>query len=125
MRKMEKLLETAVAQYEDGYPIHLSNPKKSAITAMSMSHYEKMTIKEVQDTLRNTHILISDCVGPALQFNRDGLRTICSPNVTIEVHGKFQFPFQIQWLIPACRSVYRNGPRLGGGWAVSVNNRFM
>lgn len=93
MSKMEKLLDTAVAQYEDGYPIHLSNPSKSAITAISMSQYQKMTVKDIQDTLRKTHILISDCDGLALQFNRDGLRTICSPNDTIEVHGRFRVSF--------------------------------
>ena len=32
MIKLEKLFKTADAQYENGYPIHLSNPEKSAIT---------------------------------------------------------------------------------------------
>lgn len=90
MIKLEKLLSLAVAQYENGYPIHLSNPTKSAITAISESHYLTMTAKEVQDTLRHSHILISDCAAQALQFDRDGLRTLCSPMDIIEVHGRFR-----------------------------------
>jgi hypothetical protein len=86
---MEKLLDTAVAQYENGYPIHLSNPMKSAITVMSESHFLMLSALEVQHILRNKHILISDCAAQGLQFDRDGLRTLCSPKDTIEVHGRF------------------------------------
>jgi hypothetical protein len=109
MNKLEKLLDTAVAQYENGYPIHLSNPEKSAITTMSESHFQKMSAKEVQDTLRRSHILISDCAAQGLQFDRDGLRTLCSPKDTIEVHGRFRIPWPFQWLIQGCRSVYHSG----------------
>jgi hypothetical protein len=109
MVKLYKLLDTAAQQYENGYPIHLSNPEKSAITTMSESHFLKMSTKEVQDTLRHKHILISDCAAQGFQFDRDGLRTLCSPKDTIEVHGRFRIPFQLQWLIIDCRSVYCSG----------------
>ena len=110
MIKMEKLLDAAVAQYENGYPIHLSNPKKSAITVMTESQYLKMTAKEVQDTLRRTHILISECAAQGLQFDRAGMRTLCSPRDTIEVHGRFRYLLQLLWLIPGYRSIYPSGP---------------
>ena len=66
MIKMEKLLDAAVAQYENGLPIHLSNPKKSAITVMTESQYLKMTAKEVQDTLRHNR-----CPGPSIRQGWD------------------------------------------------------
>jgi hypothetical protein len=93
MIKLEKLLDAAVAQYENGLPIHLSNPKESAITTMSESDFLMMTTKEVQDTLRHTHILISDCAVQCLKFDRDGLRTLCSPRDTIELHGEVSYSF--------------------------------
>lgn len=93
MMKLEKLMDASVAQYENGLPSHLSNPKESAITAMSESHFLKMSAKEIQDTLRHTHILISDCAGQRLEFDRDGLRTLCSPRDTIKVHGEVSNSF--------------------------------
>jgi len=93
MVKLEKLLDAAVARYESGLPIHLSNPKESVFTTMSESHFLKMSAKEVQDTLRHTHILISDCAVQSLEFDREGLRTLCSPRDTIEVHGEVWNPF--------------------------------
>lgn len=111
MNKLEKLLAAAVAQYdEDGYPLHLSNPQKSAITTMSESDFQKMSAKEVQDTLRHTHLLISDCAAQGLQFDRNGLRTLCSPKDVIEVHGRFRIPFLFRWLIQGCRSVDPSRP---------------
>ena len=89
MKKLEKILDTAVAQYENGYPKHLSNPMKSAISVMSELDFQMLSALEVQYILRFKHILISDCAVQGLQFNRDGLRTLCSPKDTIKVHGRF------------------------------------
>ena len=91
MNKLENLLNATVTQYENRYPIHLSNPKKLAITVMMESHFQMMSAKEVQDMLRHMHLLISDCATQGLEFNWDGLRTLCSPRDTIEVHGRFPF----------------------------------
>jgi hypothetical protein len=86
---LENLLDACVAQYENGLPLHLSNPKASAITTMSESHFLEMSAQEVQETLRHTHILISDCAVQPFDFDRDGMRTLCSPRDAIEVHGEF------------------------------------
>jgi hypothetical protein len=110
MIKLEKLFDTAVAQYEDGYPIHLSNPMDSEITVIPESQFQTMSASEVQYILRYKHILITDCAAQGLQFNRDGLKTLCSPMDTIEVHGTFRISLKLQRLIPGDRSVYRSGP---------------
>jgi len=109
MIKLEKLLDAAVAQYEEGYPIHLSNPLDSAITVMSESHFQTLSASDVQYLLRYKHILIRDCAAQGLQFDKDGLRTLCSPKDTIEVHGTFIISLQLQRLIPGDRSVYLSG----------------
>jgi hypothetical protein len=110
MIKLEKLLDAAVAQYEDGYPIHLSNPMDSAITVIPDSQFQTLSASEVQNLLRYKHILITDCAAHGLQFNREGLKTLCSPKDTIEVHGTFRISLQLQGLIPGDRSVHRSGP---------------
>jgi hypothetical protein len=95
MVKLENLLAAAVAQYEDGLPIHLSNPQQSSITTLSETDFQKMSAKEVQDTLRHTHILVSGCTFQHLEFDRDGLKTLCSPRDTIEVQGESWNPIAI------------------------------
>ena len=110
MIKLETLLDAAAAQYEDGIPIHLSNPMDSAIAVISDEHFQSMSASEIQYVLRYKHILITDCADQGLQFNRDGLRTLCSPKDTIEVHGTFRISFQLLRLIRGDRSVYRSGP---------------
>jgi hypothetical protein len=111
MIKMEKLLDAAVAQYEEDYPIHLFNPMQSAISVMSESHFTMLTASEIQYILRSKHILITDCASQGrIQFDRAGLRTLCSPRDTIEVNGGFRNLFPLPWLIPGCRSVYPSGP---------------
>lgn len=77
-----------IEQYEGGLPLHLTDPSRSAIKTMSESEYLTMSSKEIQDVLRHKHILISDCAFQQLEFDADGLRTLCPPWQTIEVQGE-------------------------------------
>jgi len=88
MTKLERLLQTAVGQYERGLPIHLSNPDKSIFETMSEEAFSAKGAGDIQDILRCKHILISDCDSELLQFDEDGLRTLCSPWQTIELQGE-------------------------------------
>lgn len=51
MEKLEKLLDTAVEQYEDGFPLHLSNPTRSAIAIMSATDFGRKSAGEIQKVL--------------------------------------------------------------------------
>jgi len=88
MIRLEKLLHTAVGQYEGGLPLHLSNPRKSAFETMSYEAFLSHSDGDIQDILRRKHILISDREPELLKFDQDGLRTLCSPWQTIEVQGE-------------------------------------
>ena len=87
MIKLEKLLNTAVKQYKDGLPLHLSNPERSAFTTMSELEFLRMSTGDIQELLRRKHILISDCFFQPLDFDEAGMRTLCPPWQTIEVQG--------------------------------------
>jgi hypothetical protein len=87
MIKLEKLLNTAVKQYENGLPLHLSNPERSAFTTMSELEFLRMSTGDIQELLRRKHILISDCFFQPLDFDEAGMRTLCPPWQTIEVQG--------------------------------------
>lgn len=86
--KLERLLRTAVGQYEEGLPIHLSNSDKSAFETMSEHAFLRKSAGDIQEILRRKHILISDCEHELLKFDEDGLKTLCSPWQTIEVQGE-------------------------------------
>ena len=87
MIKLEKLLNTAVKQYENGLPLHLSNPERSAFTTMLELEFLRMSTGDIQELLRRKHILISDCFFQPLDFDEAGMRTLCPPWQTIEVQG--------------------------------------
>jgi hypothetical protein len=88
MRKLEKLLTKVMEQYEGGLPLHLIDSDRSAVATMSESEFLNKTAGEIQEVLRYKHILISDCASQPLEFDKDGLRTLCPPWETIEVQGE-------------------------------------
>ena len=89
MEKLEKLLDTAVEQYQDGLPLHLSDPTRSAIAIMSSTDFGCKTAGEIQEVLRTKHLLISDCEQETtFKFDKAGLDTLCLSIHPIEVQGK-------------------------------------
>ena len=88
MEKLEKLFETAVGQYKDGLPLHLSDPTRSSISIMSAMDFECKTAGEIQELLRTKHLLISDCAKDTnFKFDQTGLDTLCMSMHPIEVQG--------------------------------------
>jgi hypothetical protein len=76
-----------VEQYENGLPLHLSHPDRSAFATMSESEFSSKSAGDIQELLRHKHILISDRTFQPLKFDEDGLRTLCSPWQPIEIQG--------------------------------------
>jgi hypothetical protein len=88
MKKLEKLFDTAISQYEDGFPLHLSDPTRSCISIMSSMDFESKTAGEIQEVLRTKHLLISDCEkDETFKFDKAGLDTLCLSIHPIEVQG--------------------------------------
>jgi len=88
MEKLEALLDTAVGQYQDGLPLHLSDPTRSAIAIMSATDFECKTAGEIQEILRTKHLLISDCEeDKTFKFDKAGLDTLCLSMHPIQVQG--------------------------------------
>jgi hypothetical protein len=89
MEKLEKLLDAAVEQYQDGFPLHLSDPTRSAIVIMSATDFGSKSAGEIQEVLRSKHLLISDCeTNKTFKFYEAGLDTLCMSIHHIEVQGK-------------------------------------
>ena len=88
MEKFERLFQVVMEQYENGLPLHLTNPERSVFATMSESEFLDKSSREIQDLLRHKHILISDCAFEQLKFDKDGLRTLCPPWETFEVQGE-------------------------------------
>lgn len=89
MEKLENLFMAAVGQYHNGYPLHLSDPTKSAIAIFSATDFGCKTAGEIQELLRTKHLLISDCEKDAtFKFDKAGLDTLCLSIHPIQVQGK-------------------------------------
>ena len=78
MEKLEKLLDTAVEQYQDGFPLHLLDPTQSAIALMLATDFGQKSAGKIQEVLQMKHILISDCEKDmTFKFDKAGLDTLC------------------------------------------------
>jgi hypothetical protein len=89
MQNLENLLYTAVDQYQDGFPLHLSDPNRSAVAIMSATDFGHKTAGEILEVLRTKHILISNCEKDSnFKFDKAGLDTLCMSIHPIEVQGK-------------------------------------
>jgi hypothetical protein len=89
MEKLERLLDIAVKQYQDGFPLHLSDPTRSAIAIMTATDFGHKTAGEIQELLRKKHLLISDCEkDTTFKFDKAGLDTLCLSVHPIEVQGR-------------------------------------
>jgi hypothetical protein len=88
MRRLEELFDVAVGQYQDGLPLHLSNPAQSVVAVMSAMEFNRKSAGEIQEVLRSKHLLISDCEQGPLKFDKAGMATLCMPTHPIEVQGK-------------------------------------
>lgn len=88
MKKLEAILDIAVGQYQDGLPLHLSNPTRSAIAVMSAADFERKTAGEIQEIFRTKHLLISDCEeDKTFKFDKAGLETLSLSMHPIQVQG--------------------------------------
>lgn len=88
MKKLEKLFDTAISQYKDRLPLHLSDPTRSCISIMSVMDFECKTAGKIQEVLRMKHLLISDCEKDTMfKFDKAGLDTLCLSIHPIEVQG--------------------------------------
>ena len=88
MEKLEKLFETAIGQYKDGLPLHLSDPTQSSISIMSVMDFEHKTAGKIQELLRTKHLLMSDCEKDMnFKFDQAGLDTLCMSIHPIKVQG--------------------------------------
>jgi hypothetical protein len=107
MEKLEKLLDAAVEQYRDGFPLHLSDPTQSAIAVMSTTDFGQKTAGEIQEILRKKHILISDCEKDTnFKFDKAGLDTLCLSIHPIEVQGESLLtPYYFFSYLNLCRPV--------------------
>lgn len=89
MEKLEKMLDAAVEQYQEGFPLHLSDPTRSAIVVISATDFGHKSAGEIQEILRKKHILISDCEEDTnFKFDKAGLDTLCLSIHPIEVQGE-------------------------------------
>jgi len=87
MQKLGKLFDVAVGQYQDGLPLHLSNPAQSAIAAMSAKEFNGKSAGEIQELLHSKHLLISNCEQGPLKFDKVGMATLCTSTHPFEVEG--------------------------------------
>jgi hypothetical protein len=75
------------AGFQDGLPLHVSNPEKSVFAIMTESAYEKKTVKEIQEIFRHKHIVITEMRTTPLHFDARGLSTLTGLSTIADIQG--------------------------------------
>ena len=52
--------EAVIAGFQDGLPLHISNPEKSVFSIMTESEFENKTVEEIQEIIQQKHIVVKD-----------------------------------------------------------------
>ena len=80
--------EAIRARYQEGRPLHLSDPDKSVFVVMDEMEYEAKTVPEIQEIFRRKHIIVTEMRSPPLQFNEEGLSTLAALNSVTHIQGQ-------------------------------------
>jgi len=75
------------ANYVGGVPLHIARPDDSIFRVMPEAEYLQKSPSEVQEIMRTQHIVVTDRLEPPLEFDKNGLRSLCqnlSNTVTIQ-----------------------------------------
>lgn len=87
MKKMENVMDEVTRQYQDGLPLHIADPARSAFRILTQAEFDRMSDREVIDGLRKQHFLITGTSDPPLAFDEHGMRTICHLKTVVELQG--------------------------------------
>lgn len=72
----------------EGLPLHVAQPSKSDFCILSNADYESKSDKEIQDLLRQKHIVVTGIpFRPRMKFDEDGLETLKALDATIDIQG--------------------------------------
>lgn len=75
------------ASYQDGQPLHIVDPEKSAFDVMSYGEFQAMPPTELQTRLSLKNIIVTDCPHRNMKFDEAGLRTLCALDSQVSMQG--------------------------------------
>jgi hypothetical protein len=68
-------------------PLHVARPSESVFRILSNADYESKSPQEIQDLLRQKHIIVTGIPSHPMKFDEDGLETLKALDATIDIQG--------------------------------------
>lgn len=75
------------AGFVDGRPLHIADPEKSAFRVMTETEFEEKPIEEIQEILREKHIIVMDIQSAPLKFDAENLSTLWNLLAVTHIQG--------------------------------------
>ena len=85
---MQTFFDRVESGYENGQPLHISNPDRSGFAILSFEKFQNMSAQDVQELFRHKNVVVTGCQHPNVQFNEAGLRTLAPLDSQVSIIGK-------------------------------------
>jgi hypothetical protein len=87
MHSIHSVVRQLAEDYVDGKPPHTVEGAISVFHILTQEEYDKKSVREIQDILRQQHIVIVDRPQSRVKFDANGLRTLTRLNEPVSVQG--------------------------------------
>jgi hypothetical protein len=79
--------QAVVAGYKDHRPLWVGSPDQSVFCVISKGEFENKSEMEIQELLKERHIVVLDQFEPTLEFDERGLSTLGDLYKSVTIHG--------------------------------------
>ena len=75
------------AGYVNGKLLHIADPEMSIFDVISSTEFQGLSTQEILGRLRCKHIVVTGNLSSDMEFDKDGLRTLCPLSRIISIQG--------------------------------------
>lgn len=85
--KFQSFVDGVRGSFVEGLPPHVARSAKSVFCILSSAEYESKSHQEIQNILREKHIIVTETPFHPMKFDEAGLETLKALDATIDIQG--------------------------------------
>jgi len=97
--KFQSFVSGVHNSFVEELPLHVKQPTESIFCILSNAEYELKSHQEIQDLLREKHIIVTGIPFHPMEFDEEGLETLKAMDATIDIGGNiFNYGVKTNWM---------------------------
>lgn len=85
--KFQSFVDGVRASFVEGLPPHVARSAESVFCILSSAEYESKSHQEIQNILREKHIIVTETQFYPMKFDETGLESLKALDATIDIQG--------------------------------------